>query len=440
MVSLALMAFSDGLIRASGDHLIFMSPNINFVPQSVLSRIEVKIHADSCFGIEDPIQWLQLLSFKYSHMSCIQRQPTSLWDWQKLIWSIPGPQDFIPVHETIVSSLGSLRSSFLQLLGRLVRKMSEKVREYQRRKVEEVNYLNFCETSMRISYSYLEFSATFHNLLVQVINVQWYWLECDAWIHWNERILLTVLKPPSTPTPVDESLMGVFTFDLTAASKLFSDRIPVWLIRPPEAITTDTFIGDEVSLMLPKNLVLDTDLFGSIIYAGRSGDGHLAATSMGGHTYIHILKVFLSSQPSTSQTLSQEPASQMSSVATPSASQSDPVHSETRVSWASPCKCFVISALFQIWDKGNPYTRQSTIHEICQGLAYIQCCSTLETEVETIHCGGEGQTWAQQIRGRGKCTIASSDPCLVILHGLHWPASFHSGETGLFCFRTCSHY
>ena len=123
--------------------------------------------------------------------------------------------------------------------------------------------------------------------------------------------------------------MDVFTFDPTAASKLFSGRIPVWLIRPPEAITTDTFIRDEVPLTPPKNLVLNMGSFGSIIYAGRPGDRHLAATSMGGYMYIHILKVFLSSQPLTSQTLSQEPTSQMSDVATPSASQSGLVYSET---------------------------------------------------------------------------------------------------------------
>ena len=91
----------------------------------------------------------------------------------------------------------------------------------------------------------------------------------------------------------------------------------------------DTFIGDKVPLMPPKNLVLDMGSFGSIIYASRPGDRHIAAISIGGHTYIDISKVFLLSQPSTSQILSQEPASQMSSIATPSASQSNPVCSET---------------------------------------------------------------------------------------------------------------
>ena len=94
--------------------------------------------------------------------------------------------------------------------------------------------------------------------------------------------------------------MSVFTFDPTATSKLFSSGILVWLIQPPKAITTDTFIGNKVSLILSKNLILDIGLIGSIIYAGRPRDGHLAATSMGGHTYIDILKVFLLSQSSIS--------------------------------------------------------------------------------------------------------------------------------------------
>ena len=123
--------------------------------------------------------------------------------------------------------------------------------------------------------------------------------------------------------------MDIFIFDLTTASKLFSGEIPVWLIQPPEAITMDTFIGDKVPLMPPKNLVLDMGSFGSIIYAGRPGDGHIAAISIGGHMYIDIPKVFLLSQSSTSQILSQEPASQISSIATSSASQLGPICSET---------------------------------------------------------------------------------------------------------------
>ena len=91
----------------------------------------------------------------------------------------------------------------------------------------------------------------------------------------------------------------------------------------------DTFIGDKVPLMPPKNLVLDMGSFGSIIYAGRPGDGHIAAISIGGHMYIDIPKVFLLSQSSTSQILSQEPASQISSIATSSASQLGPICSET---------------------------------------------------------------------------------------------------------------
>ena len=176
------MSFLDGLVEAASDcnSAVITSPNMNFILQPVLSRVEVKTRADGRFEIEDPIQWPQFLSFKYSYFSCILRQPQNLQDRWKSIWSAPSSQDFIPTHGTIVSSLESLRDSFRDPLGVLVWEMSQKVREYQHRKVEEVTYLNFCETWMWTSFSCLSFPATYRDLLVQVINIQWYWLECDA--------------------------------------------------------------------------------------------------------------------------------------------------------------------------------------------------------------------------------------------------------------------
>lgn len=108
IISVAVMSFSDGLVEAASDcnSAVITSLNMNFILQPVLSRVEVKTHADGHFRIEDPIQWSQFLSFKYSHFSCILQQPQNLQDQWKPIWSAPSPQDFILTHETIISSLG----------------------------------------------------------------------------------------------------------------------------------------------------------------------------------------------------------------------------------------------------------------------------------------------------------------------------------------------
>ena len=51
------MAFSDSLVEVVSDcnSTVITLPNINFKQQLVLSRVEVKICADSYFRIEDPI-------------------------------------------------------------------------------------------------------------------------------------------------------------------------------------------------------------------------------------------------------------------------------------------------------------------------------------------------------------------------------------------------
>lgn len=333
----AIMRFSDRLAAADSycDHTVITLPNMDFIPQPVIGRVKVKLRVDGRFGVEDPIQWPQLLSFKYSHFSCILREPSNAQDPRKLIWWKLNSQDFIPTHRTIVSSLGTLRPAFREALDALVLDLSARVRCYQVRHSDKLSHLNFCETSMRTSLNCLSFLITYRDLLVQVVNVQWYWLECDTWIHWNEHILPVILKPLPSPIPVDHNLMGTFTSDPTAAFKLFSGGIPVWFLHLPDVITSETSIVLVVLLTHPDKIEVDTGSFGSTLYAGKAGEAHLMAVSMGGHTYIDIPKVFLSSQHETSQKLSK------AAVATPSAFQSintGSICSQIRTTRTTPCK------------------------------------------------------------------------------------------------------
>ena len=133
--------------------------------------------------------------------------------------------------------------------------------------------------------------------------------------------------------------MEVFTSDPSAASKLFSGGIPVWFIRIPDAIISETYIGDVVWLTRPEKLKLDIGSFGHTIYAGRAGDAHLAAMSMGGHTYIDIPKVSISLQAQATQHSRLEVAQGSSEIVTPSTSQpgkTGPVRSQPRGSQVSP--------------------------------------------------------------------------------------------------------
>ena len=59
IISIAVISFSDDLVEAASNcnSAVITLLNMNFILQLVLSRIEVKTCADSCFGIEDPIQW-----------------------------------------------------------------------------------------------------------------------------------------------------------------------------------------------------------------------------------------------------------------------------------------------------------------------------------------------------------------------------------------------
>lgn len=86
--------------------------------------------------------------------------------------------------------------------------------------------------------------------------------------------------------------MGAFTTDPAIAQKFLSAGIPVWLMRHPDMITADVVIKTAIfDFDTPDTIVLDYGPFpSSPIYVGMAGARHLAATSLGGHTYLDVEK------------------------------------------------------------------------------------------------------------------------------------------------------
>ncbi|KAJ3473404.1 hypothetical protein NLI96_g13019 [Meripilus lineatus] len=331
------MTFKDALVATASQcgNTVITSPNMNYIPIPALGQLCVQIRADGRFGVEDPIQWPQMLSHKYCHYSCILRRPIEPHIPRQVMWRKVTPQDFVVSHGSLVSGIGILAESFRLDLALFVDMMSRDVSKYQERTSRTMSHLNFCEMSMRTSLACLLFPSTYRDLTIQVVNVQRYYLECEAWLYWygtvDERILTA-----SQGRRVDEVRMGAFTADPASTAKLFSAGIPVWLFRIPSAITTDTAIAEIVAFSEPNEITTDIGIFGSVVYRGLPGEGHHAAISLGGHTYLDIPKVFLPPPSGDDQISTSSPntTSHSSDAARPSGA--GPIRSQTRIVRPSP--------------------------------------------------------------------------------------------------------
>ncbi|KAJ3474860.1 hypothetical protein NLI96_g12214 [Meripilus lineatus] len=287
----------DGIVGAQTDdgQWVLTSPNVAFVPQPVLDRIRVEVKSDGRCGIADPIQWPQLFSKVYCHYALILHRPSDPNDPRQPIWWKPTQQDFVPVHASAVSYLGTLAYQPLKRLERLVEQMSTRIMLYTSRRGGTPTYINFCDLSMRAACNCLSFPSTYRDLVVQVVNVQRYWLESEAWLEYMENYQQKILSPPiSSPSLAKECFMGTYTADPVVAFKLFSAGIPVWLIRSPIAITNEIAIEQVVLLTCPADIVVSHEGFGQLVYSGQVGEHHHAAINKGGHTYMDIPKIFLS--------------------------------------------------------------------------------------------------------------------------------------------------
>lgn len=288
---------------------VLTSPNVDFIPEPVLDRIQVLVRQDGRFGVEDPIQWPQLFSTTWSHYALIQRQPTDPNAPHQPIWWKPSRKDFVPIHGSAVSFLGTLDSQPRSRLQALVDEMSTKIETFVKTRRNSPSHLNFCNLSMRASLNCLSFPSTYRDLVVQVTNVQRYWLEADAWMaKYQENMFVASDHHVS---PVNMSYMGAYTADPVSAFKLYCSGVPVWLIRAPETLTSDVAIKSFVALQIPGHIEVGIEGFGQLVYEGRVGERHHVAVSKGGHTYMDIPQIFLSKvdPTSTSSTAASVPSS-----------------------------------------------------------------------------------------------------------------------------------
>jgi len=92
------------------------TPNQTCIFLSPMQKREVHLHADFCYGLDDPSLWLQPWIVKYPHLGAIPRKPVDPLDPLSIMWYNPTSDDFESFGASVVYGLGELSKSKISSL------------------------------------------------------------------------------------------------------------------------------------------------------------------------------------------------------------------------------------------------------------------------------------------------------------------------------------
>ena len=283
----AYLEWSDGLTGAWTDDkkYVITSPNMDFVPKPQVGIVHVRLRVDGRYGTADPVQWPQVYTDKYSYLCAIRRPVLPRDPLFPLWWTPAEDTDFEVLTGSLFTCLGLLRWSCVAPLNDLVEKLLDEAYRYG---VESHDHLRWLTMAMRHVRDRLRcFPCRFRDTMIQVREVQHYWLMVRAFLDYPR--LLHAQAGPIQPTR--KTLMGAFTTDPATVQRLFTAGVPVWFIRSDVSILKDTTIRHVCLPLEPSTINMELPLgVDHILYRGLTGEGHLAATARGGHTYHEIAR------------------------------------------------------------------------------------------------------------------------------------------------------
>ncbi|OBZ70847.1 hypothetical protein A0H81_09432 [Grifola frondosa] len=287
------LSFNDALVAAVSEDggWIITSPNVGFIPRPIIGLVEVRLREDGRYGEVDPIQWPQLFDERLPHYAMI---PRCAKDGQfnmhpaPAMWLNAKDSDFVPCGGgSMVEGLGFLRSVAVEALEKPVDHLSKLVTTVFKQRPSR---LAFTEMSMRHACTRLRHCpATRRDIILQVAEVQRYYLETLAYLNWHAEFVDNPLaSPDAVPITVADDLMGALTTDPGVVQKLMSAGIPVWYFRRPSQMTQGVVIRRVVGISTPNVKTEHGMYHGVPIYTGSAGYRHLIAMGRGGHTYHDI--------------------------------------------------------------------------------------------------------------------------------------------------------
>ncbi|KAF9035780.1 hypothetical protein BJ165DRAFT_1305838, partial [Panaeolus papilionaceus] len=214
---------------------VVTTPNQNFVPLPPIGFCSVRLRTNLRYGLEDHCQWPQFLAPKYAHLPTIPKRPTNNQDPLAILWWDLSTHDFVPSRTGIVTGLGSLVGTKLELLRvrqdsllaavstytLLSPKPSDFATESAYVLQNRITNAFICLSSLKTSYTEMVFNIT---------EFQCHCLHLEGFLCYSTTYQHRLDSVYRNSHEVDD-LVGAFTMDAESAQCLFHAGIPVWYVE-----------------------------------------------------------------------------------------------------------------------------------------------------------------------------------------------------------------
>jgi len=219
-----------------------------------MSHLKVVVRTDGRFYTHDLTLWVQWYFLGTWHYPFVRRRPDEL-DLEthpyRLAWYTVSTQD-LEIEERLSCRMTLLRKNLLEGIRDVARELSDKMLKAKTLVPEEPEKCRDMEHSRRgmlAAIAVLDCAPqSEHATLMTVASFQRHFLEGLACYEYLTIWRLRVLDATIDVHPVDTSIMGLITADTMTAQHFYQLGVPVWLVRPPDALPSDMKIVEQVSL------------------------------------------------------------------------------------------------------------------------------------------------------------------------------------------------
>lgn len=234
--------------------MVYISPNMLFVPEPHNGEEELHTWVDGQFGTTDCFQWPQIYCKEYEYTICIARRechphPDPL-AWA---WYMATPNDFevLPTAAFAVGKLKQEKAVGVTSLSHITLKWYTK---WKKNCGDKKDIMAKVLQSLQLTAMILlQHPLTFHDVITFVTQAQWMFLNIYAFLDFVE-VVLPHSSFPTNSHPVRSDWMGCFTQDPIVCNELFYTGVPVWFIHLKLTITDQTIIKKPVMFTFPDHI------------------------------------------------------------------------------------------------------------------------------------------------------------------------------------------
>jgi len=223
--------------------VIITSPNMDYIPDFSRDYRDVWIREDGRYYMHDFTLYPQWYFEGTYYMPFVTRKPSAE-DLEgheyALAWYDIKPQDFCKEEEA-GANVGWLRKDLVASFTAMRKALSVKVDELVGRGgLQEIQLREMLHSQRSMHFAQVALDCAPQDYLMTLLTTtsfQRHFLETLACYTYFTKYFPRTLSNVFTNHPVDLSLMGTITSSLDVAIQLNQLGVPVWLVRPPEAIS-----------------------------------------------------------------------------------------------------------------------------------------------------------------------------------------------------------